>query len=374
MNSLINVDQIKELKWCEYIITALKFTVLEWKRNPGHHTGPLVFVVLAYMDRVIPDSKYRRSRKFPIIAHWTTDDVNKRAAHERNGNGFGSGIIHEKPIDPTSNPEPITEQQQNVKELDLAERFQDIMINDMGPLLLKLGRFFEEAKSAGISSQSELAKLFFNYTKTINNMVVETAKAPDNVESQLDAWCNSEEMIECLKKFESFIEDALKSSKPANKQQEKGDDDVISSQPNWSIGLTQLEFEDTIKSTANQSKVVQPKANEPEGLNTVEKEILESVIQGAVTNYSTPQKVNDSTGDNTNQQIVSEEEIKEYIDRGKKQDQRKKRGELKITDKSPFWKNGGNGIKGITEIERLVSDYAFVDDNDMYKPFYDAKL
>ncbi|CAI9117368.1 OLC1v1018748C1 [Oldenlandia corymbosa var. corymbosa] len=257
MNSLINVDQIKELKWCEYIITTLKFTVLEWKRNPGHYTGPLVFVVV-------------------------------------------------------------------------------MMINDMGPLLLKLGKLFEEAKSAGISSQSELARLFFNYTKTINNMVVETAKAPDNVneeqrnegqqqqaendnflgkgidtESQLDAWCNN-----------------------------------------------------TIKSTASQSKVVQPKVNETEGLNTVEKKILESVIQGATTNYSTPQKVNDSTGDNTNQQSVSEEEIKEYIDR-KKQDQRKKREELKITDKSSFWKNGGNGIKGITEIERLISNYAFADDNDI---------
>ncbi|CAI9097608.1 OLC1v1034079C1 [Oldenlandia corymbosa var. corymbosa] len=182
MNSLINVDQIKELKWCEYIITTLKFTVLEWKRNSGHYTGPLVFVLLTYIDRVIPDSKYRRSRKFTVIAHWTTDDVNKRAAHERNRNGFGSGIIHQKPIDPTSNPEPITEQQQN--ELDLAERFQDIMINDMGPLLLKLGRLFEEAKSTGISSQSELARLFFNYTKTINNMVVETAKAPDNVDAE----------------------------------------------------------------------------------------------------------------------------------------------------------------------------------------------
>ncbi|CAI9095521.1 OLC1v1031496C1 [Oldenlandia corymbosa var. corymbosa] len=145
---------------------------------------PLVFVVLAYMDRVIPDSKYRRSRKFPVIAHWTTDDVNKRAAHERKGNGFGSCIIHQKPIDPTSNPEPITEQQQNVKELDLAERFQDIMINDMRPLLIKLEKLFEEAKSAGISSQSELARLFFNYTKTINNMVVEIAKAPDNVNEE----------------------------------------------------------------------------------------------------------------------------------------------------------------------------------------------
>ncbi|CAI9117279.1 OLC1v1018636C1 [Oldenlandia corymbosa var. corymbosa] len=249
MNSLINVDQIKELKWCEYIITTLKFTVLEWKRNPGHYTGPLVFIVPA-----------------------------------KNDSFLGKGI---------------------------------------------------------------------------------------DTESQLDAWCNSEEMIECIKNFESFIEDALKSSKPANTQQEKGDDDVISSKPNWSIGLTQLEFE------ASQFKVVQPEANETEGLNTVEKEILESVIQGATTNYSTPQKVNDSTCDNTNQQSVSEEEIKEYIDSvlsGKKQDQRKKRGELKITDKSPFWKNGGNGIKGITKIERLVSDYAFADDNDMYKPFYDANL
>ncbi|CAI9108913.1 OLC1v1008619C1 [Oldenlandia corymbosa var. corymbosa] len=237
------------------------------------------------MDLVVPDSKCRKTRTFPVIAHWTSDDVNKRAEHERKGNWFRSGIIHEQPIAPTPIPKPIPEQQQTVKELDLAERFQDIMINEMGPVILKLGTLFEEAKSAGISSQSELARLFFNNTKRINNMVVDTAKEPENVDGK--------QRNEGQQQPAEHDKDASKSSKPVNKQQEKGDDDVISSQPNWSLGLTQMKIE---------------------GLTAVEKENLDSVLQGATSIFSTPKKVIDSIGDNPNQQSVREEKIKEYID------------------------------------------------------------
>ncbi|CAI9114842.1 OLC1v1015651C1 [Oldenlandia corymbosa var. corymbosa] len=96
MKSLMNVDDIKIYNWCKYVAKELYDAVEQWQKNPqGAFNGPVIFLILCYLDRVEYKDGDGIPRQFPVIARWDNDRVTKRLALERKGAGFGSG----KPLD-----------------------------------------------------------------------------------------------------------------------------------------------------------------------------------------------------------------------------------------------------------------------------------
>ncbi|KAL6501382.1 hypothetical protein OROGR_026515 [Orobanche gracilis] len=88
------------------------------EENASHFVGPLLFLMLFYVDRV--RYKVQKTlREFPVIANWTTKLLRSREKAEINGGCFGDGLpqepiqidiapaTHHNKVDYTSIPKTI---------------------------------------------------------------------------------------------------------------------------------------------------------------------------------------------------------------------------------------------------------------------------
>ncbi|XP_019177057.1 PREDICTED: uncharacterized protein LOC109172327 [Ipomoea nil] len=91
--SLVNVKNIKNLNWCRYIFNSLTTTVEKWKKSKStFFTGPLVFLMVSYLDRMQFKGQ-QIPRKYPAISVWTMDMIQKRLVDKKNSGGYGRGKV-----------------------------------------------------------------------------------------------------------------------------------------------------------------------------------------------------------------------------------------------------------------------------------------
>ncbi|KAJ8451709.1 hypothetical protein Cgig2_018343 [Carnegiea gigantea] len=76
LKSLVDVNEIVKYNWCAFLLQCLNDTVVEWKQNHTRYfRGPLLFLMLFYLDRVEFRGKRCKDRWFPTAIHWTIDAV-----------------------------------------------------------------------------------------------------------------------------------------------------------------------------------------------------------------------------------------------------------------------------------------------------------
>ncbi|XP_074302425.1 uncharacterized protein LOC141633985 [Silene latifolia] len=91
--SLLEPSQICNFNWCQYVIRALVKAVKEFRKNPsGFFCGPLIVVLLCYLDRVEFESR-TFERKFPILSGWDDKKVTERRDAELREDGYGQGYV-----------------------------------------------------------------------------------------------------------------------------------------------------------------------------------------------------------------------------------------------------------------------------------------
>ncbi|CAH9053472.1 unnamed protein product [Cuscuta europaea] len=93
MNNLENESKIKGLNWCRYVISCLIENKLSWEKNKKTaFNGPLLFLMMVYVDRVV---LYQRTieRKLPVIIGWNAHMLRERENAEIEAGGFGSGYV-----------------------------------------------------------------------------------------------------------------------------------------------------------------------------------------------------------------------------------------------------------------------------------------
>ncbi|RAL52635.1 hypothetical protein DM860_007403 [Cuscuta australis] len=91
LKSLEDVDGIAHLNWCEYVHRALIDSRVKWEKgNRKYYTGPLLCLLVFYVDRVV---LYRRDveRMSPAFLGWTSKILRDRENNEVRAGGFGLG-------------------------------------------------------------------------------------------------------------------------------------------------------------------------------------------------------------------------------------------------------------------------------------------
>ncbi|XP_019164692.1 PREDICTED: uncharacterized protein LOC109160887 [Ipomoea nil] len=93
VHMLSNVDRIKDLDWCGYLIQSLVSTHRSWTEDSSRKfIGPLLFLSLLYLDRVAVGMR-EVPRTVPLVAVWTTDFIKAREWSELTSGGFGQGQL-----------------------------------------------------------------------------------------------------------------------------------------------------------------------------------------------------------------------------------------------------------------------------------------
>ncbi|XP_019158593.1 PREDICTED: uncharacterized protein LOC109155364 [Ipomoea nil] len=93
LHMLDDVMQIENLDWCGYLLQRLVHTHGDWSEHKVQkYTGPIVFLTILYMDRVVFGSR-SVPRFYPALRGWTTKLLNQRQLQEIKGGGFGMGDI-----------------------------------------------------------------------------------------------------------------------------------------------------------------------------------------------------------------------------------------------------------------------------------------
>ncbi|KAL6551352.1 hypothetical protein OROMI_021840 [Orobanche minor] len=95
LNCLSDVNRIKDWNWSEYVMRSLIENKTAYaEENASHFVGPLLFLMLFYVDRV--RYKVQKTlREFPVIANWTTKLLRSREKAEIKGGCFADGLPQE---------------------------------------------------------------------------------------------------------------------------------------------------------------------------------------------------------------------------------------------------------------------------------------
>ncbi|KAK9676018.1 hypothetical protein RND81_11G048400 [Saponaria officinalis] len=79
LKSLMSVDEIPQYNWCEFVLTSLRTCQKSWvnTNKKGYVTGPLLFLMLVYVDRVVHETRYVDRDYFTLVG-WSTPHLNAR--------------------------------------------------------------------------------------------------------------------------------------------------------------------------------------------------------------------------------------------------------------------------------------------------------
>ncbi|XP_056692520.1 uncharacterized protein [Spinacia oleracea] len=98
LKSLGDVNDVKDMNWCQYTLESLCDCSREWQAENGDglFKGPAIVLLLCYMDRVTFMGRQLVERKFPLIKSWTTSKIQERSDLEKKMAGrFGQGKVEE---------------------------------------------------------------------------------------------------------------------------------------------------------------------------------------------------------------------------------------------------------------------------------------
>ncbi|KAL1562479.1 hypothetical protein AAHA92_05054 [Salvia divinorum] len=88
-----DLPNVKNLNWCEYLLTNLIRTHKLWEKHKSKvFSGPIVFLVAFYVDRVV-HCRRRVPRAIPRIKGWTSTILSMREGNEMKEMDFGFGHV-----------------------------------------------------------------------------------------------------------------------------------------------------------------------------------------------------------------------------------------------------------------------------------------
>nr|GMD41947.1 hypothetical protein DM860_011184 [Ipomoea batatas] len=100
---LVNVDQIKHLNWCDYVLRSLMDSQLSCaKSSKALFTGPPLFLTVFYVDRVVVFTR-DIPRQIPSFVGWTAQLIKDREVAEIQAGGFGLGRVEDRFIPAAEN-------------------------------------------------------------------------------------------------------------------------------------------------------------------------------------------------------------------------------------------------------------------------------
>ncbi|XP_019179565.1 PREDICTED: uncharacterized protein LOC109174777 [Ipomoea nil] len=95
LKKLEEVDKIRDLDWCGYLLKRLVKTHHDWAEDKMQRfTGPLLFLLLFYIDRVALGPRVI-PRSVPALIGWTGKLLKERESAEIRAGGFGIGCVLE---------------------------------------------------------------------------------------------------------------------------------------------------------------------------------------------------------------------------------------------------------------------------------------
>ncbi|KAH6824982.1 hypothetical protein C2S53_020137 [Perilla frutescens var. hirtella] len=147
---LVDVDNVADYDWCDYLLRCLVEHTLIWQKNKDKHfTGPILFLTLLYVDRVV---LYRRvvPRSIPAINGWTYRLLCKRETAEIKSGGFGGGCPFGPCTDRDAGPNngALPQPSQNQEAQDEVNVFVDKLLETaklLAATMIKLISLVQEA-------------------------------------------------------------------------------------------------------------------------------------------------------------------------------------------------------------------------------------
>nr|GLL19511.1 uncharacterized protein LOC109157732 isoform X2 [Ipomoea trifida] len=101
-----DVERIKDIDWCTYLLRSLVDTHGRWSQGGTRKfTGPLLFLTLLYVDRVVVGPR-DVPRTILTLEGWTSDLLKAREAREITEQGFGVGHLEDPPHATTDQAPP----------------------------------------------------------------------------------------------------------------------------------------------------------------------------------------------------------------------------------------------------------------------------
>ncbi|KAK9698630.1 hypothetical protein RND81_08G119200 [Saponaria officinalis] len=96
LKSLMSVDEIPQYNLCEFVLTSFRTCQKSWvnTNKKGYVTGPLLFLMLVYVDRIVHETRYVDRDYFTLVG-WTTSHLNAREIAEKSYATFGIGSIED---------------------------------------------------------------------------------------------------------------------------------------------------------------------------------------------------------------------------------------------------------------------------------------
>ncbi|XP_021734768.1 uncharacterized protein LOC110701418 isoform X1 [Chenopodium quinoa] len=96
VNAVDDVDQIKNLDWCSFVLRKLMNSVVSYKNSEAKDSisGCLLLLKIMYFHRLNFQGVVENST-IPLIQHWTDKKVRNRVSLELKAGGFGQGVLNE---------------------------------------------------------------------------------------------------------------------------------------------------------------------------------------------------------------------------------------------------------------------------------------
>ncbi|KAL3646802.1 hypothetical protein CASFOL_009346 [Castilleja foliolosa] len=317
LDSLYDVNEIKNLNWCAYVIQKLLSTVNDWRKSKASKpwfTCPSVLLMLCYLDRVEFKAHVQNQRTFPVCSNWKSKDVRKRLDKESDAGGFGNGII-----------------------LDCLRKPEDE--ND------------EKDKKADSRTVKRLKNVFDKMTSAVNefkDVMGDMGKDPSKIERVLKKPFDDEYNSSQEAKMEQMPEIRRDPSllPETNKYNDLFRDPDYFSNPETGHSLFGFWDACFIRKAKNQNDGV-------EGISTLVANAKNETKRDTEKSTFVP-KANTESKDVIDE---SEEDIHDVLIRA---NEYRYFRYLHVKLKSAFWKNNGKLLKEIvTKKEQIISDYAF---------------
>lgn len=91
------IDNCSKYNWAQYLLKSLVITKRRWMRTASlFYTGPMIFLLIFYVDRVCHQGKELVPRLYPAFRGWTKEKLKQREMMElAEEHAFGSGSILE---------------------------------------------------------------------------------------------------------------------------------------------------------------------------------------------------------------------------------------------------------------------------------------
>uniref|UniRef100_A0A803LJK4 Uncharacterized protein n=1 Tax=Chenopodium quinoa TaxID=63459 RepID=A0A803LJK4_CHEQI len=103
---LPDVDKIKDLNWCKYILDSLVKAKLFWEeRQTRSFPGSLLFLMLLYVDQFVIE-EVRAKRETPVLKGWTTNMLSSREKLEIFKGRLGVFYKNQKLVGPSGSKQP----------------------------------------------------------------------------------------------------------------------------------------------------------------------------------------------------------------------------------------------------------------------------